>query len=102
MRKIGVFVCWCGSNIAGTIDMDKVVEEVSKLDGVVHSQSYRYFCSDPGQAIVETAVKEKGLDGVVIAACSPIMHEKTFRKTVARAGLNPYRGEIANIREQCS
>jgi heterodisulfide reductase subunit A len=102
MKKIGVFVCWCGSNIAATVDVDKVVEEVSDLAGVVHSESYRYLCSDPGQAIVETAVREKGLDGVVIAACSPTMHEKTFRKTVARAGMNPYRCEIANIREHCS
>lgn len=102
MKKIGVFVCWCGSNIAGTIDVDKVVEEVSKLEGVVHSESYRYLCSDPGQAIIETAIREKGLSGVVVAACSPTMHETTFRRTVARAGMNPYRCEIANIREQCS
>jgi len=102
MKKIGVFVCWCGSNIAGTVQVDRVVEEVSKLDGVVHSESYKYLCSDPGQAIVETAVREKHLDGVVVAACSPTMHETTFRKTVARAGLNPYRCEIANVREQCS
>jgi heterodisulfide reductase subunit A2 len=102
MNKVGVFICWCGSNIAGTVDVEKITEEVSRLDGVVHAQSYRYFCSDPGQAIVETAVKEKGLDRVVIAACSPTMHEATFRRTVARAGLNPYRCEIANIREQCS
>lgn len=102
MKKIGVFVCRCGSNIAGTLNVDKVVEEVSGLDGVAHAESYRYFCSDPGQAIVESAVKGKDLDGVVIAACSPTMHEATFRKTVARAGLNPYRCEIANIREQCS
>lgn len=102
MKKIGVFVCWCGSNIAGTLDVEKVAEEVSKLEGVIHSQSYRYFCSDPAQAIVEAPVTEKGPDGVVIAACSPTMHETTFGRTVARAGMNPYRCEIANIREQCS
>ncbi len=102
MKKIGVFICWCGSNIAGTVDVEKAVEELSGFDGVVQCQSYRYLCSDPGQLIVEAAVKEKGLDGVVIAACSPSMHEKTFRKTVARAGMNPYRCEVANIREQCS
>ena len=102
MSRIGVFVCWCGSNIAGTVDVDQVVRKASDLDGVVHAQSYKYVCSDPGQSIVETVIKEKGLDGVVIAACSPSMHEATFRKTVARAGMNPYRCEIANIREQCS
>jgi heterodisulfide reductase subunit A len=102
MKKIGVFVCWCGSNIAGTIDVDEVVERVSRLDNVVHSQSYKYLCSDPGQAIVEAAVREKNLSGVVVAACSPSMHQTTFRSTTARAGMNPYRCEIANIREQCS
>ncbi len=102
MKKIGVFVCWCGSNIAGTVDVDKVVQEVFRLGGVAHAQSYKYLCSDPGQGIVEAAVREKDLDGVVIAACSPTMHEATFRKTIGRAGLNSYLCEIANIREQCS
>lgn len=102
MKKIGVFICWCGSNIAGAVDVDEVVDEVSKLDKVVHSQSYKYLCSDPGQAIIETAVRDKGLNGVVIAACSPSMHETTFRNTAARAGMNSYQCEIANIREQCS
>lgn len=102
MKKVGVFVCWCGSNIAGTVDVERVIKEVSSFKGVAHAESYKYLCSDPGQAIVEAAVRQKGLDGVVIAACSPSMHETTFRKTVSRAGINPYRCEIANIREQCS
>ncbi len=102
MKKVGVFVCWCGSNIAGTVDVERVIKEVSSFKGVAHAESYKYLCSDPGQAIVETAVRQKGLDGVVIAACSPSMHETTFRKTASRAGINPYRCEIANIREQCS
>jgi heterodisulfide reductase subunit A len=102
MKKIGVFCCWCGSNIADTLDLDRVLEEVSALPDVVHAEYYRYFCSQPGQDIIETVIEEKELTGVVVAACSPNMHEGTFRKAAERAGLNPYQLEIVNIREQCS
>jgi len=102
MERIGVFVCWCGANIASTVDVKRVAAEISKYKGVVHAQDYKYMCSDPGQELVEKAIKEKKLSGLVIAACSPTLHEVTFRKAAERAGLNPYTVEIANIREQCS
>jgi len=102
MKKLGVFVCWCGSNIASSVDVDQVVDGASKLDGVVHAENYMYMCSDPGQQKVKDAIREKHLDGVVVACCSPRMHENTFRKAAASVGLNPYLLEIANIREQCS
>ena len=101
-KKLGVFVCWCGSNIAGSVDIDKAVEEASRLDGVVHAEDYMYMCSDPGQQKVKDTIREKGLDGVVVACCSPRMHENTFRKAAGSVGLNSYLLEIANIREQCS
>ena len=101
-KKLGVFVCWCGSNIAGSVDVDKAVEEAKKLDGVVHAENYMYMCSDPGQQLVKDTISEKGLDGVVVACCSPRMHENTFRKAAGAVGLNSYLLEIANIREQCS
>ena len=102
MKKIGVFVCHCGKNIAGTVDVDKVVEEIGRCEGVEHCEDYKYMCSDPGQALIKKVIEEKGLDGVVVAACSPSLHEATFRKTAEAAGLNSYLAEIANIREQCS
>jgi len=100
--KIGVFVCHCGFNIAETVDIDKVVEEIKKTGDVSYCTDYEFFCSDPGQKEIERAVKEEGLTDVIVACCTPTMHESTFREAVARAGLNPYRCEIANIREQCS
>ncbi len=102
MNRIGVFICHCGINIAGVVAVKKVREEISKYPGVVHAEDYKYMCSDPGQNIIQNRIKEKNLNGVVVAACSPTLHEVTFRNTVARAGLNPYRCEIANIREHCS
>jgi heterodisulfide reductase subunit A2 len=102
MSKIGVFICHCGENISATVDCEKVTEAAGKMEGVVFSTDYKYMCSDPGQSIVKQMIHEKGLDGVVIAACSPRMHELTFRKACAEAGLNPYMCEIANLREQCS
>ena len=101
-KKLGVFVCWCGSNIASSVDVDKAVAEAEKLDGVVHAENYMYMCSDPGQQKVKDTISEKGLDGVVVACCSPRMHENTFRKAAASVGMNSYLVEIANIREQCS
>ncbi len=102
MQKIGVFVCWCGSNIAATVDVKRVAEAVKSEPGVVFSTDYQYMCSENGQSMIRSAIKEYGLNGVVICSCSPRMHEATFRKTAMLAGLNPYMVEIANIREQCS
>ena len=102
MQKIGVFVCWCGSNIAATVDVHAVAEALGKEPGVVTSVDYQYMCSQAGQNLIKDAIRDYGLTGVVICSCSPRMHEQTFRKTAAAAGLNPYMVEIANIREQCS
>jgi heterodisulfide reductase subunit A len=102
MPRIGVFVCQCGTNIESTVDTEKVSEELGKLPGVIFSCNYKFMCSAPGQEMLKDAVKKHNLDGVVVAACSPHMHEKTFRKASEAAGLNPFRCEIANIREQCS
>ena len=102
MQRIGVFVCWCGTNIAGTVDVQKVAETLAKEPGVVYSTNYQYMCSEAGQNMIKDAIRDQKLTGVVICSCSPRMHEATFRKTAAAAGLNPYLVEIANIREQCS
>ncbi len=102
MQKIGVFVCWCGSNIAGTVDVQAVSDALAKEPGVVYSTNYQYMCSEAGQNLIKDAIKEYGLTGVVICSCSPRMHEATFRKAVASVGLNPYMLEVANVREQCS
>ena len=102
MQRIGVFVCWCGSNIAATVDVKEVAETLGKEPGVVFSADYQYMCSQAGQDLVKNSIKEYGLTGVVICSCSPRMHEATFRKAAASAGVNPYMVEIANIREQCS
>ena len=102
MQRIGVFVCWCGSNIAGTVDVKAVAEALKSEPGVVFSTDYQYMCSQAGQDMIKEAVKEHNLTGIVVCSCSPRMHEATFRKTAAAAGINPYMVEIANIREQCS
>lgn len=102
MQKIGVFVCWCGSNIAATVDVQKVSELLRNEPGVVISENYQYMCSQAGQDMIKNAIHEHGLTGIVICSCSPRMHEATFRKTAAAAGINPYMVEIANVREQCS
>ena len=102
MARIGVFICHCGTNIAGTVDIPTVVEAAKKLPGVVHVDDNKYTCSEVGQDVIKEAVEEHRLNRVVIGACSPRMHEGTFRKAVAVAGLNPYLLEIANIREHCS
>ena len=102
MQKIGVFVCWCGSNIAATVDVKAVAEAMKNEPGVVVSTDYQYMCSAAGQKMIQDAIHEHQLDGIVVCSCSPRMHEATFRKTAEAAGLNPYMVEIANIREQCS
>lgn len=99
-RRIGVYVCHCGANIAGTIDVEQVAEFAKGLDGVVVAREYKFVCSDPGQDLIKKDIKEQKLNRVVIASCSPRLHELTFRRTMASAGLNPYLMEMANIREQ--
>ncbi|MBP7736216.1 MAG: CoB--CoM heterodisulfide reductase iron-sulfur subunit A family protein [Spirochaetes bacterium] len=102
MSRIGVFICHCGENISATVDCARVAETLSHVPGVVHSVDYKYMCSDPGQNMIKEAIKEKKLDGVVVSACSPHMHEPTFRRACAEAGLNPFLCEMANLREHCS
>lgn len=101
-KRTGVFICHCGINIAGTVDVKKVAEDLSKHEGVDYSEEYVYMCSDPGQNLVKNAIKEKKLDNVVVACCSPTLHETTFRNASKSAGINSFQCEIANIREQCS
>ncbi|HZD43355.1 MAG TPA: CoB--CoM heterodisulfide reductase iron-sulfur subunit A family protein [Methanomicrobiales archaeon] len=100
--RIGVFVCHCGTNIAGSIDVKDLVEYAKTLPNVVHAEDYQYMCSTPGQKKIEDAIKEKNLTGTVVAACSPRLHEPTFRVATKEGGLNPFRFEMANIREQNS
>jgi len=102
MARIGVFVCHCGINIASTVDVERVVEAARELPGVVFATDYKYMCSDPGQSLLKQAIVEHKLTGVVVATCSPHMHETTFRRAAEEAGLNPYLVEIVNTREQVS
>lgn len=102
MSRIGVFVCHCGTNIAGTVDVARVAEAMKKEPGVVFSTDYKYMCSEPGQQMVKDMIKEHNLDRIVICSCTPRMHENTFRKMLKDTEVNPYMLEIANIREQCS
>ena len=100
--KIGVYVCHCGLNIAQTVDCEKVATLASQLDGVVVSKNIGYACSEPGQHEIRVDIEESGLDRVVVASCSPRLHEPTFRQMMQDAGLNPFMLEMANLREQCS
>jgi len=100
--RIGVFVCDCGLNIAGSVDTEEVRRAAEELPNVVVSVRNRYTCADPGQDEIKTNIREHRLNRVVVASCSPRLHEPTFRQCVAEAGLNPYLLEMANIREQCS
>lgn len=100
--RIGVFVCECGTNIATTVDCDEATEFSKKLPGVVFAVKNKYTCSEPGQQEIKKAIVEHKLNKVVIASCTPLMHEPTFRKCVSEVGLNPYLMEMANIREHCS
>jgi heterodisulfide reductase subunit A len=102
MSRIGVFICHCGENIGSTVDCARVAELARSLPGVACSLDYKYMCSDPGQSLIKEAIREHRLEGVVVGACSPRMHEPTFRRAVAEAGLNPYLCEMANLREHCS
>ncbi len=100
--RIGVYVCHCGSNIAGTVDVEEVARFAESLDGVVVARDYKFMCSDPGQELIKNDIRELGVNRVVVASCSPTMHEPTFRRACQEAGLNPYLFEMANIREHCS
>jgi len=100
--RIGVYICHCGTNIAKMVDVEAVAEAASKQPHVAVGRHYRFMCSDPGQELIQKDIREFGLNRVVVAACSPLMHEPTFRKAVAKAGLNRYLFQMANIREQVS
>jgi len=100
--RIGVFVCECGQNIAGSVDCDELVEHAKSLPGVACAVKNRYTCAEPGQQEIKQYIAENKLNRVVVASCTPRMHEPTFRMCVSEAGLNPYLMEMANIREQCS
>ena len=100
--RIGVYVCWCGGNISDVVDVEKVVEAVKKEPGVAVARHFMFMCSEAGQKMIEDDVKKYKLDAVVVASCSPRLHELTFRNAVMRAGLNPYMYYHANIREQAS
>lgn len=102
MKKIGVFVCHCGINISSTVNIEEVKKALKSYPGVKFITDYKYMCSEPGQTLLKRKIKELNLDGVVIAACSPKLHEQTFRHASELVGLNPFMCEIANIREQCS
>ena len=102
MERTGVFVCHCGTNIGGVVDVPAVTEAARSIPGVVYAEENSYTCSETGQASIIRAIMEYNLDRVVVASCSPRMHESTFQACVESAGLNPYMLEMANIREQCS
>lgn len=101
-KRIGVYVCWCGSNIAKMVDVEGVAKVIGSLPNVVVAKDYKYMCSDPGQDLIYNDIKEHNLNRIVVASCSPRMHELTFRKVLEKAGINSYMFQMANIREQCS
>ena len=100
--RIGVYVCHCGINIVGKVDVVKVAEFVSKLPFVTVAREYKFMCSDPGQEMIADDVREGRIDRVVVASCSPLMHEATFRRAIAAGGGNPFLFQMANIREHVS
>jgi len=100
--KIGVYICHCGSNIAGVVDVTEVARWAAELPDVAVARDYRFMCSSLGQELIKKDIEELGLDRVVVASCTPRMHEPTFQRAIAEAGLNPYFFEMANIREQCA
>jgi heterodisulfide reductase subunit A len=100
--KTGVYVCRCGTNIAATVDVESVAQFSQELDDVILARNYSYMCSDPGQDLIKADIDELGLNRVVVASCSPLMHEPTFKAALKSAGINPFYLQMANIREQCS
>jgi len=102
LKRVGVFVCHCGTNIAASVDVKAVAEAARQMPDVAYSTDYQFMCSEPGQNLIKSAIKEQGLDRVVVACCTPRLHEQTFRKASADGGVNQFLVEIANIREQCA
>ncbi len=100
--KIGVYICHCGTNIAGMVDVEAVTNHAAALEKVAIARHYAYMCSDPGQALIKDDIRAVGLDRVVVASCSPLMHETTFRRACKEGGLNPFLFQMTNIREHCS
>jgi heterodisulfide reductase subunit A len=100
--RIGVFICHCGANIASKVNVYEVAEFASKLDNVVVAKEYKFMCSDPGQELIKENIKEHNLNRVVVASCSPLMHEPTFRGVTSEGGLNPFYFQMSNIREHVS
>jgi heterodisulfide reductase subunit A len=100
--RIGVYICDCGVNISATVDTEAVTEMAATLPGVTVARQYKYMCSEPGQEMIQEDIRELGLNRVVVASCTPRMHEPTFQRALAGAGLNPYFFEMANIREHVS
>src|SRR5512135_2304525 len=99
LPKVGVYVCYCGLNIASIVRVEEVIEFATDLPGVVIARTNKYMCSDPGQEMIKKDIKELGLERVVVASCTPLLHENTFRKTVEAGGLNPFLFHMVNIRE---
>ena len=100
--RTGVYVCHCGTNIAGVIDVKSVAKYAATLPGVTVAREYKYLCSDPGQELIQEDIKEHNLNRIVVASCSPLLHETTFRKATAKGGLNPFYCQMVNIREHAS
>jgi heterodisulfide reductase subunit A len=100
--RVGVYICQCGTNIAGVVDVQAVVEFARRLPGVIIARQYSYMCSDPGQTLIKDDIRSENLNRIVVASCTPVMHESTFRKACAEAGLNPFLFQMTNIREQCA
>ncbi len=100
--RIGVYVCHCGTNIAGTVDVQALTEYAAKLPNVAVSREYKYMCSDPGQELIRQDIRDHNLNRVVVASCSPLMHEPTFRGALAKAGINAFFLQMVNIREHVS
>jgi heterodisulfide reductase subunit A len=100
--RTGVYICHCGTNIAGALDVVAVTEFARQLDGVVLARDYTYMCSDPGQDLIKKDITDFHLNRVVVASCTPLMHEPTFRRACSEGGLNPFFFQMANIREHCS
>lgn len=100
--RTGVYVCHCGTNIAATVDVAALADFARGLENVAVARDYTYMCSDPGQDLIKQDITDFGLNRVVVAACTPLMHEPTFRQACAEGGLNPFFFQMANIREHCS
>ncbi len=100
--RIGVYICHCGANIANVVDVSQVTEFAKGIPSVALARDYKFMCSDPGQELIKADIRDLGINRVVVASCSPRLHENTFRRVLASAGLNPYLFEMANLREQIS